>query len=189
MTSRFCRRTVLLGLLACFSLLFASSVRAQEYRGSVSGTVTDPTGAAVPSAKVTARNNATNTATTVGTTDQGAYTILALDPGTYTVTVEANGFKTLARNNIEVRAGIRLGLDLALEVGNISQTVTVTSEACPSRRSRIARSSSACLQVTTTTHPYRLTNPEICSPNRWRKVSKERGSPCSKISVFPGRRK
>lgn len=128
MTSRFCRRTVLLGLLACFSLLFASSVRAQEYRGSVSGTVTDPTGAAVPSAKVTARNNATNTATTVGTTDQGAYTILALDPGTYTVTVEANGFKTLARNNIEVRAGIRLGLDLALEVGNISQTVTVTSE-------------------------------------------------------------
>ena len=108
MTSRFCKRTILLGLLACFSLLCALGVSAQEYRGSVSGTVTDPTGAAVPSAKVTARNNATNTATTVGTTDQRAYTILALDPGTYTVTVEANGFKTLARNNIEVRAGIRL---------------------------------------------------------------------------------
>lgn len=128
MTSRFCKRTVLLGLLLSFTLICVLGAGAQEYRGSISGTVTDPTGAAVPGAKVTAKNNATNAQLTVGTSGQGTYTIPDLDPGAYTVTVTVTGFKTLVRNNIEIRAGVPLGLDLALEVGDISQTVTVTSE-------------------------------------------------------------
>ncbi len=128
MTYRFCKGTLLLGWLACFSLTCALGVRAQEYRGSLSGTVSDPTGAAIPGAKVTARDNATNAQLTVGTSSQGTYTIPDLDPGTYTVTVAAMGFRTLVRNNVQIRAGVPLGLDLPLQVGNMSQTVTVTSE-------------------------------------------------------------
>ena len=128
MSSRFDKWLLMLGLTACFGLLCSPGLKAQEYRGSISGTVTDPTGAAIPSAKVTAKNNGTNTSVTVGTTDQGTYTILDLEPGTYTVTAEANGFKILERDNIVVRTGVPLGLDLSLQVGNVSQTVTVTAE-------------------------------------------------------------
>ena len=128
MTSRLSKRKILLGLLGCWGLIFAFGVKAQEYRGSLAGTVTDQTGAVIPSAKVEVRNLATNTAVTVGTTDQGAYSALDLDPGIYTVTVTAKGFKQLVRNNIEVRTGVRLGLDLTLDVGDVSQQVTVTAE-------------------------------------------------------------
>jgi hypothetical protein len=128
MTSRFCKFSGWCVFTFCLMLLAATGSRAQEARGSLSGTVTDPTGAAIPAAKVTARNSATNASLTVGSSTTGDYTILDLDPGLYTVTVEANGFKTLVRNNIEVREGVRLGLDLPLEVGNASQTVTVTAE-------------------------------------------------------------
>src|SRR6185312_16011912 len=116
-------------VVACTFLVCLVATTAQEYRGTISGTVTDQTGAAIPAASVEVRNNATNTSVTVATTDQGVYTALDLDPGVYTVSVSANGFKTLVRNNIEVRAGVRLGLDLSLEVGTVSQQVTVSSEA------------------------------------------------------------
>jgi hypothetical protein len=107
----------------------AISTTAQEFRGSISGTVTDSSGAAVPGAQITISNIATNTSATTTTNGEGAYTALYLTPGTYTVLVEANGFKKLLREGIEVRVGDKLTLDLALETGGVQETVTVTGEA------------------------------------------------------------
>jgi Carboxypeptidase regulatory-like domain/TonB dependent receptor len=110
-------------------LLGVIRTQAQEFRGTLTGTVTDPQAAVVPSAKVELRNNATNAKTSVGTSDRGTYTAPDLDAGTYTVTVSANGFKTLVRNNITVRTGERRGLDFTLELGSASQQIVVSAEA------------------------------------------------------------
>jgi hypothetical protein len=64
-------------------------------QGSITGTVTDPSGAVVPNATVTATNNATNEKTTQNSSSSGVFTLSPLNPGTYTVTFSAPGFKTL----------------------------------------------------------------------------------------------
>jgi hypothetical protein len=110
-------------------LAFSLAAFAQEFRGSITGRITDNSGAAVASATVTVTNTNTNTTTNVTTDDGGAYTVLYLIPGTYSVAVEAKGFKKSVRQNIEVRVGDRLSLDLALEIGAVSETVNITSDA------------------------------------------------------------
>jgi len=93
-------------------------VPAQEYRGTLLGVVTDPSGAAVPNAAVTATNNETRVAAASRTNQEGNYVIPFLLPGVYTLRVEQAGFKTLARGPIELRVNDRLRLDLRLEVAN-----------------------------------------------------------------------
>lgn len=93
--------------------------------GTIEGTVTDSTGALVVSAKVTARNVTTGSETVRTTSKSGLYTLAPLDPGDYTVTVAAAGFETLIRENIHVDGLQVLSLDLTLQVGSASQTVTV----------------------------------------------------------------
>ncbi|HEY7839822.1 MAG TPA: carboxypeptidase-like regulatory domain-containing protein, partial [Terriglobales bacterium] len=107
--------------------LMAVGASAQVYRGSINGRVTDPAGAVVPGAKITITNTATNAAITVGSSAAGQYSAPNLLPGLYTVSAAATGFKTLVRQNIQIRTGVALGLDLALTVGSQSQEVTVTS--------------------------------------------------------------
>ena len=113
--------------IACL-LLFASSGRAQEFRGSITGRVTDAAGAVVPGAQVAVTNAATNTSTWATTDEAGAYTVLFLTPAKYDVMVEAPGFKKLLRRSVEVRVGDRLTLDLMLEVGQVAEIVNVISE-------------------------------------------------------------
>src|SRR3989441_2614999 len=108
--------------------LIVASANAQEFRGSITGRVTDPSGAAVPGAQVTVTNTATNVAASVTTNDAGVSTALYLAPGRYTVAVEKQGFKKLLRT-IEVRVSDKLTLDLPLEVGSVSESVTVTADA------------------------------------------------------------
>lgn len=122
------RVSCLAALIIC-SLIFALSARAQEFRGSITGRVIDGTGAVVPGAQVSATNTATNASVWATSDEAGDYTILFLTPGTYNVTVEAKGFKKLLRQAIEVRVGDKLTLDLTLEVGQIAETVTVTTDA------------------------------------------------------------
>lgn len=112
-------------------LSVASAAAAQEFRGVITGTVTDATGAVVPNAVVTATNQATNVTTTATSTDQGSYTINFLIPGLYTVLTEASGFKRLVRQNVEVRVGDKLALDFLLETGGVQETVTVASDTTP----------------------------------------------------------
>lgn len=96
---------------------FAMSVSAQEYRGTIAGTVTDPNGAVVPGAKVTVKNVATNIAVNVTTNESGTYVVPFLVPGTYSVSIVGDGFKTSTRENVQVSVDDRLTLDFKLEIG------------------------------------------------------------------------
>ncbi len=96
-------------------------------QGSITGTVTDPSGAVVPSATVTATNNATNEKTTQKSSSSGVFTLSPLNPGTYTVTFSATGFKTLTQENISVDALQVVGLKPELTIGSATETITVES--------------------------------------------------------------
>ncbi|MCC6859102.1 MAG: TonB-dependent receptor [Bryobacterales bacterium] len=101
----------------------------QVSTGSIGGTITDPNGAVVPDAKVTAVHQPTGNAVETRSTYGGLYSFPSLVAGPYAVTVEKEGFKKLERLNIEVRVGLRVNLDLALEVGQVVESVQVTAEA------------------------------------------------------------
>ncbi|HEV2667004.1 MAG TPA: carboxypeptidase-like regulatory domain-containing protein, partial [Blastocatellia bacterium] len=102
---------------------------AQEFRGSITGRVVDNNGAAVANAAVTITNTATNVTSSTTTNGDGDYTALYLIPGSYRVNVEATGFKKSTRQNVELRVGDKLQIDLQLEVGNVADTVNVTTDA------------------------------------------------------------
>jgi hypothetical protein len=107
----------------------AAVLSAQEYRGTFSGTVTDPTGAAIAKATITATETRTGTRSTATSGDSGAYTIPFLAPGTYELTAVAPGFKKYVRSGITLSSGDSPVVDLRLEVGAISDAVTITAEA------------------------------------------------------------
>jgi hypothetical protein len=109
-------------------VLFSLVVFGQAGTGTITGTVTDPAGASVVNAPVEVRNTDTNVPYPTVTTDTGSYTVLRLPPGPYSVTVGAPGFKKLTRSGLAVDAGQTLPLDLKLEVGAASESVTVTAE-------------------------------------------------------------
>lgn len=92
-------------------------VAAQEFRGSISGTVTDPNGAVVPGATITVKSIETNVTQTVTANNSGSYTVPFLTPGTYTISASGSGFKTSIRENITIKVDDRLNLDFALEIG------------------------------------------------------------------------
>ncbi len=116
-------------LLCCSLVLAAFPAIAQQATGSLSGTVTDPNGAVVPATKIVARNTATGQDFQTLSNETGSYVYPSLQLGAYTVTAEKPGFKKLNRTNLEIRVGFRQVLDLALEVGEVQQTVEVTAEA------------------------------------------------------------
>jgi hypothetical protein len=112
-------------------LLLASTagrVHAQEFRGGISGRVTDSSKGRLPGATVTVTNVATNVSSSTTTNGEGDYNILYLTPGTYTLTVELSGFKKMVREGIEVRIGDKLAVDATLDVGRVEETVSVTAE-------------------------------------------------------------
>ncbi|HUA96707.1 MAG TPA: TonB-dependent receptor [Terracidiphilus sp.] len=102
---------------------------AQLDRGTISGIVTDPTGAAISGARVTVTNTATGTQSSTVTTGAGGYTIPELDAGEYSVTVNAPSFKELIRQGITVSVGETATVDLQLTVGQSTTSVTVTANA------------------------------------------------------------
>ncbi|HOK44594.1 MAG TPA: TonB-dependent receptor [Bryobacteraceae bacterium] len=113
--------------VAC--LLLPSLLFGQEFRATISGHVYDPTNAAVPGANIQAVNVATNETATAVTDASGAYTIPFLRPGQYRLTVTAQGFKQFIRENITLEVGRIAGIDVTLEVGEVTESVSVTAEA------------------------------------------------------------
>jgi hypothetical protein len=114
-----------------FFVLFAMSslALAQRDLGTITGAITDPQGAAIPNAKITIKNDATGVSYDTVATDTGSFTRPALNPGTYTVTVEAAGFQKSQQGNIILTPGQSVAVDLVLKVGNTSETVEVTASA------------------------------------------------------------
>src|SRR5215472_2846936 len=105
--------------------LLSAALYAQDFRATLTGLVTDPSGSAVPNATVKATNVETNTSKEVKTTSLGNYTIPYLDPGNYKLEVTAAGFQSLIRENIVLRVADKLNLPLQLSVGLATQSITV----------------------------------------------------------------
>lgn len=110
------------------ALSLAATLFAQGERGSFNGTVTDSSGAAVPGATVAAVEIQTGVETRAVTSDAGIYRIPLLPPGLYRINVSKTGFRPAAVDNITLRVAQTLTVDLKLEVGQVSETVQVSSE-------------------------------------------------------------
>ncbi|MCZ2155792.1 MAG: TonB-dependent receptor [Bryobacterales bacterium] len=114
--------------IAVTLVLTASLLMGQAVTGSMVGTVLDSSGAAVPGAKVTITEMKTGLARSTTTNESGNYSFPALEPGTYRVTVEREGFRTAVREGIAVLVNTSIRADMTLEPGQISETVTVTAD-------------------------------------------------------------
>jgi hypothetical protein len=115
--------------VAVIALLLPSLALAQEFRGGVSGAVTDPSGSAIAGAKVTVTETHTNTKNDIVTNASGEYSALFLLPGDYDIAVEAPGFTQSVRKGLHIGAGERQVIDFKLQVGSASQSVEVTADA------------------------------------------------------------
>jgi hypothetical protein len=116
-------------LTCAFALLLgavAALAQADATSANLSGFVKDPAGAVIAGATVTARNPSVGTTRTTTTNDEGFYQLVQLPPGTYEVTVEAANFKKAVVPTVTVTVGQRADLDFGLEIGQITDVVTVT---------------------------------------------------------------
>ncbi|HEY8460269.1 MAG TPA: TonB-dependent receptor [Blastocatellia bacterium] len=116
-------------IIALSSMALVAPGAAQENRATIIGTVTDPHGNALPNATIKATNIDTNTTTATTSNESGIYTLPFLPVGKYRITVSANGLKTMARDGVELRVGDRIQLDFSMEVGDVTETVNVSSQA------------------------------------------------------------
>jgi hypothetical protein len=109
------------------AMLVAALGLPQGFRATLTGRVTDVTGAAIPAAKVTARHVETNTELTATTSEEGIYTIPAVEPGTYTIAAESTGFKRTLRENLQIQVSETRSIDITMEIGDVTEQVTVTA--------------------------------------------------------------
>ena len=119
--------SVMLALAICLVSAAKPAAAQTAGEGSIVGTVTDSTGAVIPNAAVTATNTATNIAIVVKSSSAGFFTISPVLPGTYTIQIVAQGFKTLIQDNVVVDALQIRAVSPVLTVGAETQTVTVTA--------------------------------------------------------------
>lgn len=119
------RITLLLG----FFMLFGPSASAQESRGSITGRVMDPQAAVIPGASVVVTNTGTNAVNRTTTNETGYFEVSLLNPGQYSVAVEAPGFRRALRGGLDVNVGSRLDLAFQLEVGEVTETIEVQAGA------------------------------------------------------------
>src|ERR1017187_2503101 len=117
-----------------FSILIAAAVSistawSQESRANVLGRVTDPSGAVIQAASIAILNQETGVTARTETNQEGNYISSFLIPGTYRITVEKPGFKSLVRSRVTLNVNDRVELNLTLEVGSQAESVTVTADA------------------------------------------------------------
>src|SRR5689334_25087712 len=120
------KRVCLLAVVLLATL--AAAATAQDFRGGITGRITDGSGGRLPGVTVTATNVATKVASATTTNGEGDYTILYLTPGVYTLSAELSGFKKIVQENVEVRISDRVGVDLKMDVGRLEETISVTAE-------------------------------------------------------------
>jgi hypothetical protein len=112
------------------TLAFVSSLLsfAQSDLSTITGVVKDPSGAAVPGAKITVRNEATSVERTTTVSDSGAFSVTNIPSGLYTVTAEAQGFKKYQTTRNKLDANVPLAVDVTLDVGAVSDSVSVVAD-------------------------------------------------------------
>ena len=120
-------------------LLFAATCTSQEFRATISGRITDAQNSVVPSVKISVVQIGTEAKFETASDHDGLYTIPFLPPATYRLTAEAPGFKRYVRDNLAAGANERVGIDIQMEVGVVSETINVMAEA-------------SVLQTTTASH-------------------------------------
>jgi len=116
-------------LLSGLFLLCAVGAASAQFKAGIQGTVTDSGGGLVPEAKMTLTNKETGKTQDTTSSSDGFYQISGLAPGQYKLTVEKSGYKQKVFDDVAVNAETVRGLDVALEPGDVSASVTVTSEA------------------------------------------------------------
>jgi hypothetical protein len=122
-------KAILFVLILGLCLVNLRSLHAQVAGGTLSGTITDPSGAAVANAQVTIKNSATGVARAVTTNTEGLYSAANLLPGDYEIAVSAPGFNTETKKGITINVGSQPVFNLALQIGSVSNSVEVTTEA------------------------------------------------------------
>ena len=125
-------RLFAIGLYAVLGVAFTAAPRssmAQANRSTITGTVTDASGAVVPNVELTATNNETKVSSSTVANDQGIYSVLNLPPGTYTLSAKREGFKTVDYTNVTLVVDQVVQLNVALNVGATAEQVTVTTDA------------------------------------------------------------
>ncbi|MBI4875724.1 MAG: TonB-dependent receptor [Acidobacteria bacterium] len=123
-------RNILRVSVSLAALLFAAgSVVAQETRATLSGTVSDSSGAVIVGAALKLANAATGVVFPATTNSAGQYRFLFVNPGTYKLTAEMAGFKNFERDNIQLQVSQSATIDVSLQVGTRAETVTVSTEA------------------------------------------------------------
>ena len=109
----------------CCVIVLSAIAFAQSDRGTITGTVTDPAGAVIGAATIKAKNTANGIEYTTAATNTGNYTLAQLQPGPYELSVSMSGFKTLVRTGLTVVSAQTLRVDAALEIGALTESVTV----------------------------------------------------------------
>ncbi len=124
------KRLLLAALITCVGFAVSlPTALGQAIYGSVIGTVTDPSGAAVPNAKITVTDEQKGTKVQTTSNETGNYSVTHLIPDNYTVSVEAQGFKKVEQKSVHVSADMGSRVDLQLQLGSASESVEVTGEA------------------------------------------------------------
>jgi len=118
-------------MILAFVLLATVSLMAQTFRGTILGTVTDPTGAVVAGAKVTVKNTGTGLERSTETSADGSYSLPELPIGTYTITVTQTGFQTFVATGVAVDVAAERRVDASMRAGQVSTRVEVAGDLLP----------------------------------------------------------
>jgi hypothetical protein len=128
-TPQLCTLRPALALSLLAATAFVLPAHAQEFRATVTGSVLDPSGAAIPNATITVTEVTTGAVSKTTSDGAGQYNVPFLPPGEYSIQAQAEGFSTLIRNHLALQAGDHPALNLTLPIGKADQTVTVSADA------------------------------------------------------------
>ena len=119
------------GCMRLFAVFCAASIIASAQIGTstITGRVTDTSGAVVPNVAISIVHKATNITNTAVTNNEGIYRVPSLNPGEYRVSFEASGFKKAVQETVELRTGDTLAVDVAMQVGQMTESIQVEASA------------------------------------------------------------
>ncbi len=181
--------------VAAFLLLaLAPAAYSQDVRASITGVVADPTGAPVANAKVTVTSAARNVTVSTETNTSGNFVTPFLAPGAYVLTVEASGFKRFVREKIALQAQDRARIDVALELGELAQSVTISEAVSQLQTETASRASVIAREIianvpTQGRNPFQIAwaAPNVVKTGAWRYLRSFDIAGTSNLSINGGR--